>query len=172
MGLRFDPEKSRILIDTYAEGLLSAFAHDMRLEARAGSGETADDDAIEVRFPVTSLVAVESSKKGKRDYHALDSKDARDVESRVRTQVFDGLDAIRVEARRQGDSAEVFVQAQRKAKARLRLTVRDEDGGVTAEGEGTLSLADLGAGKVHVPMGAMKLKDEVRIQVKVRLIRT
>lgn len=171
MALRFDPAGSRIVIDSYAEGLLSAFAHDMRVEARDGSGESADDASIEVRFPVASLVAVESSKKGKRDYHSLDAKDARDVESRVRTQVFDGLDAIRVEARRQGDTGEVFVQAQRKAKARLRLTVREEEGAVIAEGEGTLSLAELGAGKVHVPMGAMKLKDEVRIQIKVRLVR-
>ncbi len=169
MGFRFDPAGSRIVIDSYAEGLLSAFAHDMRLEARNGSGESTDDASIEVRFPVASITAVESSKKGKRDYHPLDAKDARDVESRVRTQVFDGIDAIRVEARREG--AEVFVQAQRRAKARLRLTVREEEGAVIAEGEGTLSLAELGAGKVHVPMGAMKLKDEVRIQIKVRLAR-
>ena len=168
MGIKFDAQASTITIDTFAEGLLSAFAHDMRLEARGGTGESSDAGAITVRFPVASLTAVTSSKKGKGDYHPLDAKDARDVESRVRTQVFPGLDAITVLATR--DGAEATVVAQRRAKARLRLTVKEEDAAIVCEGEGTLSMSDLGAGKVQVPMGAMKLKDEVRVRVKARFV--
>ncbi len=170
MGLRFDASASTIVIETFAEGLLSAFAHDMRLEARAGKGESSDDARIELTFPVASITAVESSKKGKRDYHPLGSSDARDVESRVRSQVFPGVDAIRVEAVRAG--LEVSVTAQRRARARLTLKVDERDDALLVEGEGTLSMADLGAGKVSIPMGAMKLKDEVRVRVKARFAKT
>lgn len=168
MRLRFDASASVITIDAFAEGLLSAFAHDMRIEARGGSGESSDGERIEVQFPVGSLVATESSKKGKSSYQTMDAKDGRDVEARLRTQVFAGLGAIRVEANHDG---EVFVIAQRRAKANLNLSVREDDRAIFAEGTGTLSLAAIGAGKVKVPMGAMKLKDELRIRVKVRLER-
>jgi hypothetical protein len=170
MGLRFDPSASTIVIETFAEGLLSAFAHDMRLEARNGSGESADEDRIELRFPVTGLTAVESSKKGKHDYHPISTSDGRDVESRIRSQVFPGVDTVRVEAVRAGSEAHVV--AQRRARARLSLRVEERDGGLVVEGEGTLSLSELGAGKVSVPMGAMKLKDEVRVRVKARFTKT
>ena len=168
MPLRFDATASTIVIETFAEGLLSAFAHDMRLEARGGTGESESDARIEVSFPVRQITAVESSKKGKRDYHRLSASDATDVENRVRTQVFPGLDAVRIEAEREG--AVVYVMAQKRTRAAIRLKVREEEGAVIAEGEGTLSMESIGAGKVKVPMGALKLRDEVTVRVKARFV--
>lgn len=170
MAIRFDAASSSITIDTFAEGLLSAFAHDLRIEARAGTGESTTDDAITIRFPVASLVPIESSKKGKGDYHRIDPKDADDVAQRVRTQVFPGVEAVTVQAKRDGN--DVTVVAQKSARARLSLRVTDSGEAIVAEGQGTISLAELGTGKVQVPMGAMKIKDEVRVRVKARFTKS
>lgn len=49
---------------------------------------------------------------------------------------------------------------------RVRATVRADGDTIIAEGDCELSLAALGTGKVHVPMGAIRLKDEIRVRFR------
>ncbi|MEO8798914.1 MAG: hypothetical protein ABI551_13585 [Polyangiaceae bacterium] len=165
MTLTFDPGASQIMIETFAEGLLSALAHDLRIEARDGEGKSDGDDAITLSFPVRGLVLVESSKKGKGDYHAPSEGDRKDIEARIKEQVFPGSAAVIVHAVKGGPSLRV-VGPHGEQSPRVRASVREEAGALVAEGECELSLATLGTGKVHVPMGAIRLKDHIRVRFK------
>lgn len=171
MTLTFDPGASKIVIETFAEGLLSALAHDLRIEARAGEGKSEGDDAITVTFPVSGLVLVESSKKGKGDYHAPSDGDRKDIEARIKEQVFPGAAAVAVHAVKGGPSLRV-VGPHGEQSPRVRAAVRDEADALVVEGDCELSLAALGTGKVHVPMGAIRLKDEIRVRFKAVFRRT
>jgi len=165
MTLTFDPAASKIVIETFAEGLLSALAHDLRIEARDGEGKSDGDDAITVTFPVRGLCLAESSKKGKGDYHPPSDGDRKDIEARIREQVFPGVAAVTVHASKSGPALRV-VGPHGEQSPRVRATVRAEGDVVVAEGDCDLSLAALGTGKVHVPMGAIRLKDEVRVRFR------
>ena len=165
MTLTFDAAASKIVIETFAEGLLSALAHDLRIEARNGEGQSNGDDAITVTFPVRGLTLVESSKKGKGDYHAPSDGDRKDIEARIADQVFPGSASVTVNADKRGNAVRV-VGPQGQQSPRLRATVRTEGDTVVAEGDCELSLAALGTGKVHVPMGAIRLKDEIRVRFR------
>lgn len=171
MTLSFDPDASKIVIETFAEGLLSALAHDLRIEARDGEGTSDGDDAIVVTFPVRGLVLVESSKTGRGAYHAPSNGDREDIEGRIQKEVFRGATAVTVEAVQHGPSLRV-VGPRGEQSPRVRVAVREDADTLVAEGECALSLAALGTGRVHVPMGAIRLKDEVRVRFKVVLRRT
>jgi hypothetical protein len=165
MTLTFDPAASKIVIETFAEGLLSALAHDLRIEARSGEGKSDADDTITVTFPVRGLCLVESSKKGKGDYHAPSDGDRKDIEARIEEQVFPGFSAVTVHAAKTGPTLRV-VGPHGEQSPRVRATVRADGDTLVAEGDCELSLAALGTGKVHVPMGAIRLKDEIRVRFK------
>jgi hypothetical protein len=165
MTLSFDAAASKIVIETFAEGLLSALAHDLRIEARDGEGKSDGDDAITVTFPVRALCLVESSKKGKGDYHPPSAGDRKDIETRIEEQVFPGLAAVTVHADKNGPAVRV-VGPKGQQSPRVRATVRVDGDTVIAEGDCELSLAALGTGKVHVPMGAIRLKDEIRVRFR------
>jgi hypothetical protein len=165
MSLTFDASASKIVIETFAEGMLSALAHDLRIEARDGEGKSDGDEHVVVTFPVRGLSLVESSKKGKGEYHAPSDGDRKDIEARIKEQVFAGATAVTVHAEKNPPSVRV-VGPRGEQSPRVRATVRVDGDVVVAEGDCDLSLASLGTGKVHVPMGAIRVKDQIRVRFR------
>ena len=165
MTLTFDAAASTIVIETFADGMLAALAHDLRIEAREGEGKSQGDDAIVVTFPVRGLSLRASSKKGKGDYHPPRDGDRKDIEARLQDQVFPGSTAVTVHADKSGPALRV-VGPHGEQSPRVRATVRVEGETLVAEGDCELSLAALGTGKVHVPFGAIRVKDQIHVQFR------
>ena len=107
------------------------------------------------------MKVVVSRRHGTSAWHVPDTNDKRDVENRIRTEVFAGLDEVRVEA----TASEITVYAVRSQT--VAAVAHVEDGKVFGECE--LSLAALGVGKIHIPLGAVKLDDRVVVTFDVVL---
>jgi hypothetical protein len=151
---------SSVVIETTARGLLAAVAHDLRIEAPVASGE-ADDTTCVARFRVDAMKVVASRRHGTSEWHVPDTNDARDIEHRIRTEAFAGVDEVRVEA----TASKITVHAARTQA--VATVAHVEDGKVFGECE--LSLAALGVGKIHIPLGAVKLDDRIVVTFDVVL---
>lgn len=161
--MKIDPDRSRVVVSVRAEGMLARLAHDIRLEARDVEGERTADE-IRARFPVGSLRVLESSRHGKDAYAPPKPDDARDIEHRVRTVALAGGDTVEVVGTRE----QVEVIAPRGAQ-RVRpdhLVVQD----ARVRGSCALSLSALGTGKIDVPLGAVRVADEVIVDFDIALV--
>ena len=152
--------ESSVIIETHAAGLLAAIAHDLRIDAPIAEGE-ADGARCTARFRVDAMKVVASRRHGTSEWHVPDTNDARDIEKRIRTEAFAGLDEVRIEA----TASKITVHA---ARSQTVATVAHVDPG-TVFGECELSLAALGVGKIHIPLGAVKLDDRIVVTFDVVL---
>jgi hypothetical protein len=171
-AMRIVPAESHVTIETAARGLLAAAAHDLRIEAPIASGESEDGQRCTARFSVASMRVGQSRRHGTAEWHDPAPKDASDIEERIRTEVFERLGEVVVEARTasaEAGRATVTVRAARSQT--VEVPVRIERGGetTTVRGRCELSLAALGTGKVRVPLGAIKLEDAVAVTFEVVL---
>ena len=139
------------MIETTARGIAAALGHDLRVEAPVLEGD-ADDQTCVARFEVAEMRVVEMRRHGTKAWHAP-SEERVDIERRIREEAFRDVKQIVVEATRETITV-------RAAQAQSVKT----DAAITAnriEGKCALSLAALGVGKIRVPLGAIKLDDEV-----------
>src|SRR5258708_28015225 len=85
-----DPERSRVRHGTYAKGLFSALAHDLELDAIC-TGKIEGSDAawtatIEVRADAIKALGV--LRRGRVHTDVLSASDAREIERKIREEVF------------------------------------------------------------------------------------
>ncbi len=167
MTLVYDAERSEILVETIADGLLSALAHDLHVAAPGAAGSSEDGASAVVRFPVSAMKVVESRRHGKSEWHPPSSSDARDIEGRIRDEVFSGVDHVEVRASLDGGQARIEITGPKGTQSVTPgVAVAEEDGRKIVTGSCELSLAKLGTGKPRVPMGAIKLKDAVTVRFR------
>jgi hypothetical protein len=170
--MKLAAERSRIAVYTFAEGLLSALAHDLELLAGDVSGEaneTAEGPVAEVRVPVASLRVTGVVKRGKLDTSVLSAGDRDAIERQVRGDVLPGADVV-ARATPDGRGSRVAIEV-RSARGVDRVTcdvaLTSEEGGrraLRAQGRAEVSLSALGAPPVKGPMGAFRVKDRVRVE--------
>ena len=161
-------DRSRVVIEVSAAGLLAAAAHDLRIAAGGASGESADGGVFVARFPVRELSVAESRRHGTRAWHAPSSSDANDIEGRIRTQVLAGGDVITVEGTLEDDRATLVVRAPGgEQRVVTKVTLERTDDEVRVRGACDLSLRALGTGRVQIPFGAVKLQDIIRVEFDV-----
>jgi hypothetical protein len=177
--MRLAAERSRIAVYTFAEGLLSALAHDLELVAGDVTGEaneTAEGTVAEVRVRVASLRATGVMKRGKLDVSVLSAGDRDAIDRQVREDVLPGGDVVaRATSGGQGSRVAIEVRSARgvdRVTCDLALTKEegddDEDGArraIRAKGRAEVSLSALGSPPVRGPMGAFRLKDRVRVEL-------
>lgn len=164
--LRIVPSKSRVIVETTARGMLAAAAHDLRILAPVASGESEDGVRCTARFAVAAMKVDASRRHGTSAWHDPSEHDARDIEQRIREEAFAGRDHVIVDASLDGDRATICVRATRPQT--VVVPVRVERGDETAaRGRCELSLEALGTGKIHVPLGAIKLEDRVSVEFEV-----
>ena len=167
--MRIVPEASRVTVETAPRGLLAAAAHDLRIDAPVSSGESADGARCTARFTVASMRVASSRRHGTSAWHDPNAKDAADIERRIRDEAFEGVREIAVDAALDGSRATITTRAARAETVTVPVRVEREGERTTVHGECELSLEALGTGKIHVPLGAIKLDDRVRVTFDVVL---
>lgn len=166
--MRIVPEASRVTVETAPRGLLAAAAHDLRIDAPVASGESADSRCT-ARFTVASMRVASSRRHGTSAWHDPNEKDAADIQRRIRDEAFEGVTEIAVEAALDGARATITTRAARAQTVTVPVRVERDGERTKVHGECELSLEALGTGKIHVPLGAIKLDDRVRVTFDVVL---
>ena len=166
--MRIVPDASRVTIETRARGLLAAAAHDLRIDAPIAEGESPDGKRAAARFEVAKMKVAASRRHGTSAWHDPNERDARDIEERIRAEAFEGVREVVVEATLAGEGRATITTRARRAQ-RVELPVRVERDGATTRVSGSchLSLDALGTGKIHVPLGAIKLEDRVTVSFEI-----
>ncbi|MBS2013187.1 MAG: hypothetical protein JST00_09885 [Deltaproteobacteria bacterium] len=173
--LLLDAEKSRIRVQTFAEGLFARLAHDLELTCSELSGRATRESApgeptkgtATIEVPLRGLAIAGVLKSGVVDTGAMSPSDRRDALSKMQHDVFHvRADAVvRVEVHAEGASARVrIVPPNGKAvevvtKPELAL----EGSAVRAKGKLELSLEAIGSDVVKGPMNAFRVKDRVAV---------
>jgi len=168
--LTADTTKSRVVVETRASGLFASVAHDLRIEAPVEEGTSLDGERCTLRFEVVRMKVVESCRHDTGAWHSPSPSDAGDIESRIRREVFEGLTTVSVDGRLVGDRAVLAVRARNALSLETAVRVDRDASGLRARGRCALSLRALGAGKVRVPLGAIKLEDAVTVSFDVTFV--
>jgi polyisoprenoid-binding protein YceI len=169
---RFDARDADCRVFTYKEGLLSAVAHDLELIVRAFEVEVADDGSrLSATFDPRSIAVVDAVVDGRRSPGSLSDKDKHKIQSNIVSDVIpvkrhprvrfestdirqtDGGWTVRGRLELAGTSRELTVQARR------------EDGKAVAEV--VLHQPDFGIKPYSAMLGALKIKPDVRVVVRV-----
>jgi hypothetical protein len=161
--LTVDVTKSRVRVETEAAGLLAALAHDLRIDAPIEAGSSSDGQSCVVHFRTDAMRVFESRRHGNGAWHPPSPSDAKDIEQRIHRELFQDSATVAVEGRLDGSFASLTVRARKAQTVRVPIRVERGDSGVRAQGRCELSLLALGTGRVHVPLGAIKLVDAVKI---------
>ena len=171
--MKLDAARSRVTIHTFAEGLFSALAHDLEIDAGdlAGTSSATTDGApasAEVRVPVAGLRVAGAVKRGKVDASALSASDRQSIERQIQAEVLrGGVEVVARGALAGGRRAKIEIIASTgRAEVACDVdVVRAADGGASSSVKGAfdLSLRSLGIAPVKGPLGAFKLSDRVRV---------
>jgi len=164
MGLTFDTAGSRVVVRTFAEGMLSRLAHDLEIEAGGAEGHVDDAGRAKVRFPVARLRVRGVVRSAKVDAEALSASDRADIERRI-AEAFEGVMHVEVEGELAGDRAKLRVTCGRRAQElEVPASVeRGEGGRVRVKGKAKLSHKSLGLTPVRGPLGAFRVADGVEV---------
>jgi hypothetical protein len=166
MALRLDPQKTRITIRTFARGLLSPLAHDLEIAARnpTGEGEAGDHPHARLRIPLGDLSVVGVVKRGKLETSVLSDSDRREIERRIREEIFGNASTLEVEASVENGRASLTFRAPKGAPTeRYPVSIETTPDGATVKGAGELKLSSLGIGTIKGPMGVFKIDDNIEI---------
>lgn len=168
------PEKSRVRIRTFAEGLFARLAHDLELTCHRLSGRAtrhatiADAGTATIDVPVNEIEVAGVLHGDRVDERGLSPSDRADCLEKMRKDVFHatGPATVRVHVVMEGGSAQVRVVPPngRTVEQATRPEVRDEEGGaLRVKGALDLSLAAIGSSTVKGPMNAFRVKDRVEV---------
>jgi len=165
MTLAIDYERSCVIIETRARGILARLAHDLRIEAKRWRGEVHGDDEVTAVFPVDGLTVAQGRRHGTESWGPRPEGDALTIEQKIRDEVFAHVREVRVTAKLTGAVVEVTVETPRASqKVSMPVSVtRAAD--VRVEGKTKLSLSALKTGEPSVPLGAIKLEDAVNVEL-------
>ena len=172
--LVLDATRSRVRLQTFAEGLLARLAHDLELACGDLTGTASRDDGATTRgtasleAPVRAIaIAGVLGKDGRVDEGGLSASEKNDAATKMQHDVFHASPSsvVRVEAHLDGASARVRVVPPngKAVEAIVRTEVRTEGEGVRASGSFVLSLSALGSDVVKGPLNAFRVKDTVKV---------
>lgn len=166
--LVLDPDRSRVRIHTYAEGLLARLAHDLELVCGdlTGSGSrTADGGTARVEARLGAMTIAGTLHDDRVNESGLSPSDKHDALEKMKKEVFHaGADArVVVEAALERGTARVKLTPPngRIFEATAKVDVEGEGDGARAKGSFDVSLAKIGSDPVKGPMGAFRIKDRV-----------
>ena len=176
--LVLDPARSRVRIQTFAEGLLARLAHDLELACgelsghASRSGERADAGSASIEAPLRGFtVAGILGRDGQVDERGLGPSERRDCLAKMASDVFHAPpDAMReamvlVQVQLEGGSARVRVVPPngKAVEAVTKADVRPDGDAVRASGSFEVSLMAIGSDVVKGPLGAFRVKDRVKV---------
>lgn len=175
--LVLDASRSRVRIQTFAEGLLARLAHDLELLCGELSGTASDagdlgdpgsSGTARLEAPLRGMVvAGVLGKDGRVDPRGLSASDQRDAIAKMQHDVFhsgpEGV--VRIETHYDGGTARVRLVPPRgkvvEAVVEPEVTITAD--AVHAKGSFEVSLTAIGSDPVKGPMGAFRVKDRVKV---------
>jgi hypothetical protein len=173
--LVLDPTRSRVRIQTFAEGLFARLAHDLELVASGLSGtasRTSDGvaaggtAAIEASLSGLSVAGV-LEKNGRVDDRGLTPNERRDCIAKMLDAVFHATAAGVVHVAVQFDAGTARIRVMppsgKAVEVVVRPEVRSEADAIHATGTFDISLMAIGSSVVKGPMGAFRVKDRVKV---------
>jgi YceI-like domain len=165
---------SRVLIDLRAAGLLGAVGHDPTLSAapsavslevpEAGGGEL--DVAVEARIPVDAIEPPADMSASDRA-QMRDNLRGRDVLDAAHWPSVDFRGRFAGTLTR-GRLSGAFVVRGSERPVAIDVTISRRDAEFVAEGDWTGSLTELGIKPFRALLGALKLKDWIRLRLRLR----
>jgi hypothetical protein len=172
-----DPEKSRLRIRTFAQGLLARLAHDLELVCRdvSGSAErsSAGTGSAHLEVPIAKIEVAGTLKDGRVDPGGLSPSEREDVLAKMRKDVFHvfhvggGTNAVvRVEGTLDAGKGRVRIVPPNGRTVEQSIVARvdaEGDHAVRASGSFAMSLEALGSDPVKGPMNAFRVKDTVEL---------
>jgi polyisoprenoid-binding protein YceI len=165
---RIGPEHGRLVVRTYREGLVAAVGHDLILEITSWSADLSADDAdtsVEATIDLGTLVV----RSGTGGAKSLTDRDRREIASNARksmdtdhhpTAKFVSTKVTRTD---DGGTIEGTLTLRGKDNPFTLQVGRTEAGHYRATG--TLRQTDYGIKPYTAFFGALKLKDQVEIEV-------
>jgi hypothetical protein len=151
------------LVYVYKDGLLSPLGHDLTLRVNQLSVEVAPDGAaLEARFDPRSLTVVAPG--------SLSPSDRETIESRIASEVLEAQrhPEIRFSARVRRDDDRAILDGTLYLHGRSRpLTVAAERAGDAWRARVELRQTDFGVTPITALLGALRVRDEVRVEVTV-----
>jgi hypothetical protein len=161
--MKLDRSRSRLAIHTFAEGLFSALAHDLELQAGDLEGDATEDTA-ELTVKVASIQVSGVMKKGRLDAGVLSRGDREVIEEQIRADVLPG-ETVTARGGLQGGRASIeVVGPQGRTRVTCDVAVTREGDEKRARGSAEVALSAIGARPVKGPLGAFRVRDRVRVE--------
>lgn len=164
--LTLDPARSSFVAETLPTGLMARLGHDLRVEARDGTGRIVDETHAEASFSVDAMRVLESRRHGTASWGPPPARDTAEIEERLRDQVFKRVRVVNVKVTLDGAHADVEVTAKDSWRGRVPVAVKHGDKLVEVTGTASLSLRALGGEQPRVPLGVMQLEDVVVVRFR------
>lgn len=164
---RLDSSKAEVLVFTFKEGLLSAVAHDLKLQLTRFTIEHEAERYV-AEFEPGSIRVVTAVKDGKDDPSTLSASAKGDIEKNTLGDVLDVRKhpTARFESVRVSDTAMEGRLTLHGVTKPLTGTVRKSPGVSTAEFR--FDQRDFGIKPFSAMLGTLKIKPEVLVRVSLR----
>lgn len=169
---KLDASQVQCQVLTYKEGLLSAVAHDLKLDVTKLSIDfDAEGMTIAATFDATSLSVRCAMKEGEERPGTLSAKDKRDIESNIAKDVLQTKKhkEIRFTSKSISESGDTYrVRGTLEIKGKSRDVSFDVRGkGDNLEAKIRLHQPDYGVKPYSAMLGALKIKPDIDVLVKV-----
>ncbi len=166
----YDASTARCSVIAYKQGLLAAVGHNVRLVVDRFEVRI-DEDGVQAEFDAKSLRAVCAVKDGRDDPGALSERDLRTIDGYVQKDILESHRHPQItfrSAEYDPDDDEITVEGE------LELHGTTRDVAFAAERDGSewvarvrLRQGDFGIRPFKALMGALKIKPEVDVEIRI-----
>lgn len=164
---QYDASSAECLVFTFKDGLLSPIAHDLKIRVGRFTVNVSED-AIDGEFDASSLQVQCAMRDGREDESALSRGDKQKIEGNIRKDV---LASSRFPSVRFVSSAisesEVRGELSLRGKSRP-IVVKTSQVGDEQFAEVTVHQPDFGIKPFTAALGTLKVKPDVRVQLRIR----
>jgi hypothetical protein len=168
-----DPARSSVTLRTHAGGFLSALAHDLELTSTVLRGQVSNEGERwrgEIVVQPSAIKVAGALKRGSVDKNVLSASDVRDIEQRIATEVFGGLNELVIRGEGTPSAPTIRVLGKQDAVTDLKVTVRNDGTARIFSAKGNVSIKSLGFNEVKGPLGAFVIKDNVEVDATITFV--
>ena len=169
---KFDAKTAEVLLFSYKDGLLAKVAHDLKMRVDEFSIDVADDlSSVKATFQANRVSVLTAMKDGRDDYGTLSDGDKKKILANISDDVLDSRRYATItfestSVREQGATRVVTGNLTLHGQTRtVTATIREDGANWTTDV--TLQQPGLRHQALQGPGGALKVKPEVRVTVRV-----
>ncbi|MEZ4326842.1 MAG: YceI family protein [Polyangiales bacterium] len=169
---KYDASSAEVLLFSFKDGLLAKVAHDLKMRVDDFSIDVADDlSSVKATFQANRISVLTAMKDGRDDYGTLSDGDKKKILGNIADDVLNSRrhPTITFESssvREQGSTRTVSGNLTLNGQTRsVSATIREE--GANWVTDVTLQQPDFGIKPYKALGGALKVKPEVRVSVRV-----